>query len=140
MSKGDSHIFTGTSGEGRQLIDEVIANGWKISPNKVVAITRDPNDKIIWLEEGHLGEHPSGLAHILTEHGAQFNEKGISNSEIPQYLMIAVKYGTIVGYQGRGKGRPIYEFEYKGKTHRVAITIGLNGYIVGANPLKTKEA
>lgn len=46
----------------------------------------------------------------------------------------AVKSGTIVGYQGRGKGRPIYEFIYKGKTRRVAISIGSNGYIVGANP------
>ncbi|MCR5587501.1 MAG: hypothetical protein K6F77_08210 [Lachnospiraceae bacterium] len=48
--------------------------------------------------------------------------------------MQAVKSGTIVGYQGRGKGRPIYEFIYEGKTRRIAISIGSNGYIVGANP------
>ena len=50
MSKGDSLLFTGTSGEGRALIDEVIANGDKTSPEKVVMITRDPSGKIVWLE------------------------------------------------------------------------------------------
>ena len=48
--------------------------------------------------------------------------------------MTAVKHGSIVGYQGRGFGRPIYEFKYEGITRRIAITIGSNGYIVGANP------
>ena len=45
MSKGDSHLYTGTSGEGRALIDEVIANGDKISTEKVVMIKRDPLGK-----------------------------------------------------------------------------------------------
>ena len=54
--------------------------------------------------------------------------------EIPQYIMQAVKSGTIVGYQGRGKGRPIYEFTYEGKTRRVAISSGSIDYSVGANP------
>lgn len=48
--------------------------------------------------------------------------------------MTDVKYCTIVGYQGRGQGRPIYEFTYEGTTRRIAITIGSNGYVVGANP------
>ena len=43
MSKGSSHLFTNTSGEGKTLIAEVQANGDKISPEKVVLITRDPN-------------------------------------------------------------------------------------------------
>ena len=32
MSKGSSHLFSGTSGEGKALIEEVVANGVKISP------------------------------------------------------------------------------------------------------------
>lgn len=32
------------------------------------------------------------------------------------------------------KANRIYEFTYEGKTRRVAISIGSNGYIVGANP------
>ena len=42
MSKGDSHLFPNTSGAGRSLIDEVIANGEKISPDEVLLITEDP--------------------------------------------------------------------------------------------------
>ena len=41
----------------------------------------------------------------------------------------------IVGYQGKGNGRPIYEFIYKGKKQRVAITTGNNGFVIGANPV-----
>ena len=66
MSKGSSHLFSGTSGEGKALIDEVIANGYKISPEKVVLITRDPTGKIVWLEEGNSS---SGLQHIIDRHG-----------------------------------------------------------------------
>ena len=52
MSKGSSHLFSGTSGEGKALIAEVVASG-EISPEKVVMITRDPNGKIVWLETGN---------------------------------------------------------------------------------------
>ncbi|MBC1368358.1 hypothetical protein HB790_08970 [Listeria welshimeri] len=37
-----------------------------------------------------------------------------------------------------GKGRPIYEVIYNGKKYRVAITVGKNGFIVGANPVSIK--
>ena len=45
MSKGDSHLFAGTSGKGKELIAEVVAAGEKISPDKVLMITRDPMGK-----------------------------------------------------------------------------------------------
>ena len=44
-----------------------------------------------------------------------------------------VTRGTIVGYQGRGTGRPIFEIVYKGRKYKIAVTVGSNGYIVGAN-------
>ena len=71
---------------------------------------------------------------LYTPHGADFARHNITAEEIPQYIMTAVKYGTIIGYQGRGQGRPIYEFKYEGIIRRIAITIGSNGYVVGANP------
>ena len=98
MSKGSSHLFSGTSGEGKALIDEVIANGYKISPEKVVLITRDPTGKIVWLEEGNSS---SGLQHIIDRHGHEFNGKGIANSDIPDYVLEAVYQGNIVGTQGK---------------------------------------
>ena len=120
-----------TGESGAALIAEAQARGLSISPDEVVGITKDPDGKIVWLETGRGGSGGSGLAHIIEEHGKQFNGKGISNSEIPGYLLEAVSAGEIVGTQGT---RPIYEFTYNGTRQRVAITVSENGYIVGANP------
>lgn len=136
MSKGSSYLFTGTSGEGRALIDEVVANGDKISPKKVVLITRDPTGKIVWLETGNSS---SGLKHIIKRHGHELNGKGISNDEIPEYVLEAVRQGNIVGTQGKRNPRTIYEFVYNGVRQRIAIQVGSNGYIVGANPKRITD-
>ena len=141
MSKPLSSEFSGTKGEGSALISQLEASGVKFNKDEVVAITQDSSGNIVWLEEGHLGDRPSGLAHIIDAHGADFANQNITQEEIPQYIMSAIKYGTIVGYQGRGQGRPIYEFTYEHTIRRIAITVGSNGYIVGANPKSVpKEA
>jgi hypothetical protein len=134
MSKAISGEFSGTKGENAALLSQLDARNEKYNKSEVVAITQDSFGNIVWLEKGHLGDHPSGLAHIIDAHGTDFTNQGLTETEIPQYLMVAVKYGKVIGYQGRGTGRPIYEFKYEGTTRRVAITIGSNGYIVGANP------
>ena len=134
MSKPISGEFSGTQGEGAALISQLKAKREKFNEDEVVAITQDSSGNIIWLESGHLGDNASGLAHIIDAHGADFARHNITAEEIPQYIMTAVKYGTIIGYQGRGQGRPIYEFKYEGIIRRIAITIGSNGYVVGANP------
>ncbi|MCR5323255.1 MAG: hypothetical protein K6E85_08315 [Lachnospiraceae bacterium] len=136
MSKGDSHLFTGTSGSGQALIDEVISNGDKISPKDVVLITKDPSGKIVWLEKGN---SKAGLEHIINEHGKEFNGKGIANDDIPNYVLEAVHQGNIVGYQGKRNPRAIYEFTYNGVGQRVAVQVGSNGFIVGANPKSMEE-
>ncbi len=136
MSKGDSHLFSNTSGAGQALIDEVIINGEKISPDKVLLITKDPWGKIVWLETGNSA---SGLQHIIERHGSQFNGRGISDNDIPNYILEAVHQGNIVGAQGKKVPRTIYEFVYNGKKQRIAIQISENGYIVGANPKSVKE-
>ncbi len=105
--------------------------GVKYNPNDVVAITKTKDGKIAWLENG---TDKAGLKHIVTEHGNDFANVGISKEEIPNYIMSALENGTIVGYQGRGTGRPIYQFEYNNTIQNVAITVGSNGFIVGANP------
>jgi hypothetical protein len=45
--------------------------------------------------------------------------------------MTAVLTGHQVGVQGT---RPVYEFVFGGETHRMSVTVGSNGFIVGANP------
>ena len=59
---------------------------------------------------------------------------GNTQQQIPDYVMNALENGKIVGYQGRGTGRHIYEFTYNGEIYKVAITVGNNGFIVGSNP------
>lgn len=139
MSKPTINLFSGTNGEGAALMSELDVRHEKYNKADVVAITKSSSGNIVWLEKGHLGEQPSGLAHIIDSHGSDFQNQNISNDEIPQYIMTAVQYGTIVEYQGRGSGRPIYEFEYDHIKRRIAITIGSNGYIVGANPRPTPK-
>lgn len=136
MSKGNSHLFSKTSGAGIALIDEVIANGDKISPDKVLMITRNPQGKIIWMETGNAN---SGLQHIINEHGKEFNGKGVANDDIPDYVLEAVYQGNVVGTQGKRNPRTVYEFIYKGEKYHIAVQVSGNGYIVSANMKSRKE-
>lgn len=136
MSKGDSHLFSGTSGAGEALIDEVVSQGYKISPEKVVLITRNPTNKVVWMETGNA---KSGSTHIIERHGKEFNTLGISNSDIPNYVLEAVYQGNIIGTQGRRNPRTVYEFIYNGEIQRIAVQVSTNGYIVSANPRSIKE-
>lgn len=136
MSKGDSHLFSGTIGKGHVLIAEVIASGRKISPDKVKLITTDPSGRIVWIETGN---RSSGVEHIIHGHGKQFNAHGISNEEIPNFVLEAVHQGNIVGTQGKRNPRTVYEVIYYGEHHRVAVQVGTNGYVVSANPKSMEE-
>lgn len=80
------------------------------------------------------GNSSSGLQHIIEAHGADFANVGISEAEIPGVVTRAVTEGRFIGYQGEGFGRPIYEITVNGQTQRIAVTVGDNGYVVGANP------
>ena len=119
------------SGLNSDLLDELANSGVKYNPEVIVAITKTADGKLVWLENG---TDTAGLNHIITEHADDFLNKGITQEQIPDYVMNALENGKIVGYQGRGTGRPIYEFTYNGEIHKVAITVGNNGFIVGANP------
>jgi filamentous hemagglutinin len=123
-------LATETAGTTRtRLIDELIGKGVKVAPQSVLEIQR-VNGKTIWLETG---SSTAGLRHIVGEHGAEFAQRGFSELEIPNVLFAALQQNNVVGYQGRGAGRPIYEFDYRGQIYRLAITVGNNGFIVGAN-------
>lgn len=127
---------SGLSKLEKQLIKQLEESGIKVSKEDVLKIKKlSKEQKIVWLEKG---TEKAGFEHILLEHGEQFTKQGISIAEIPDFLINALEKGEIVGYQGRGKGRPIYEFIYNGEKRRVAITVGNNGFIVGANPVSIK--
>jgi len=112
-------------------LEEMKSLGVKYTHEDVLFTHKMPDGKIAFLEKGSSN---GGLAHILEEHKQDFWRKGISKDEIPDFLQQALEKNNVVGYQGQGSGRPIYELVYKGKRQRVAITVGNNGFVVGANP------
>jgi hypothetical protein len=117
-----------------ELLAELGQRGIKHTPENIVAIARDPSGRVVFLETGKGGKGGAGLAHVLEEHADDFARRGISQDQIPDAVMTAVTEGKIVGYQGRSTGRPIYEFTFNGETHYVAVSVGSNGFVVGANP------
>ncbi|CAI1823734.1 Possible hemagglutinin (DUF638) [Serratia liquefaciens] len=114
----------------KSLFKEMTTQGIKFTPENVVGAGKDSSGKIIFLEKGN---SKAGLQHIVKEHGDQFSQIGVSEARIPDVVMKAVTDGKIVGYQGTGTGRPIYETMINGKKYNIAVTVGNNGFIVGAN-------
>lgn len=115
-----------------ELIAELQARGIKHTPENIVRIAKCADDRIVFLETG---DQNRGLQHILAKTD-QFARIGISEDEIVDVVMIAITEGRIVSSQGREtvNPRPVYEVTYKGEIKYIAVTIGSNGYIVGANP------
>jgi filamentous hemagglutinin len=114
-----------------QLLDELIRNGVKVTPENVLATARSSTGQVIFLETG---TPRSGLQHIIERHGVDFANKGISQADIPSVVMRAVTEGKMVGTNGTA---PVYEIIHNGVKRYIAIGIGSNGYIVRANPVNT---
>jgi hypothetical protein len=114
-----------------ELIAELETSGVKFSRQDLISIARDATGRVVFLEEGNSA---AGLQHILEGHEQDFAANGISAAEIPDAVMAAVTRGSIIGYEGEGVGRPIYEVIFNGQVRRIAVTVGSNGFIVGANP------
>ncbi|WP_167686184.1 VENN motif pre-toxin domain-containing protein, partial [Rahnella sp. CJA17(1/100)] len=113
------------------LLKEMSSQGIKYTPENIVQVAKNSDGKIIFLESGN---GKAGLQHIIDEHAKDFANIGVSEAQIPNVVMKAVSEGNIVGYQGKGTGRPIYETVINGEVHRLAITVSSNGFMVGANP------
>lgn len=116
------------------MLEALSKSGVKYNPDDVIAVTKTVDGKLVWLENGN---SKAGLEHIMN-HADDFSNKGIPKEQIKDLVMEGLNKGEIVGYQGRGQGRPIYEVIFNGEKHRVAITVGNNGFIVGANPSSIK--
>ncbi|ARU25863.1 hypothetical protein RSSE_p1684 (plasmid) [Ralstonia solanacearum] len=119
------------AGVSQADLEALAANGVKFSRQDVIATGRTQSGQIVFLETGTT---KAGLEHIIDAHGAEFAGMGVSPKQIPDVVMRAVTQGKLVGYQGSGVGRPIYEVDVNGQQQRIAVTVGSNGFIVGANP------
>jgi transglutaminase/protease-like cytokinesis protein 3 len=93
-------------------------------------ITTMPNGALAFLETGSTS---AGLVHAIAGHGEEFASAGIRLADVSDLIRQALTVGKVVGYQGEDKGRPIYNLIYNGTERNVAITVGDNGYVVGAN-------
>ena len=134
---GDARPSSRLSLEDKKLVEEVKAQGDKITEKDVIFILKDRNGKIVWLEKGHLAskdKRASGLAHIKDEHASNFNDKGIPTHLIAKTIKKAIDESRIIGRGGIDTD--VYETFINGKIVYIAITISGNGYIVGAHPAK----
>lgn len=118
------------NGPSRQdLLEELSRQGIKHNPDDIVLIGKDGTGKIIFLENGN---SRAGLRHIMERHAADFVNVGVPEEKIADLVFSAVTEGKVVGMQ---RTRPIYEVVFEGRTYRVAVSVGDNGFIVGANPV-----
>ena len=114
-----------------ELLEELAANGVKHDPEKVILIGKDGDGKIVFLEGGNAD---AGLQHVM-EHANQFADIGVPREKVGQFVFDAATTGKIIGYQGKGTTRPIYELIFEGRPYKVGVTVASNGFIVGANPV-----
>ena len=74
-----------------RLIDGLVANGARITPGNVVDI-RSINGRTVWLETGNSS---AGLQHIVGKHGPEFAQRGILETQIPDFVFAALKRNTL---------------------------------------------
>ncbi|NQE78340.1 hypothetical protein A8L50_07230 [Pantoea ananatis] len=127
----DLFLIAKNSFTTKSLLKEMTAQGIKFTPENIVSAAKNNNGKVFFLEKGN---SKAGLQHIIGEHKKDFANIGVSEAKIPSVVMKAISEGKVVGYQGKGTGRPIYETVINGEMHRLAITVSSNGFVVGANP------
>jgi hypothetical protein len=117
-------------GESRQdLLDELQRQGIKHNPDDIVEIGRTEAGQIVFLEKGN---SRAGLQHITERHAADFANVGVPEEKIAKLVFTAVTTGRVVGAQ---RTRPIYEVVFEGRLYKLAVSVGDNGFIVGANPV-----
>ncbi|WP_157442285.1 hypothetical protein [Actinoalloteichus fjordicus] len=105
-----------------------------VDPSAVVRISRDRDGRPVRLEDKTDRE---GVGHILGKSRiGDFEAMGVPAERVVDLIFAALAYGKIVGYVATD--RPVYELEFDGRIHRVAITV-INGAIVGANPVPVRR-
>ncbi len=92
------------------LVVELQTRGIKFSPDKLIKIERLNDGRIVFLEQG---DSRSGLQHILNRHADQFATIGISESDIPDAIMVALVEGDFVELSSNGA--EVYDFTFEGK-------------------------
>ena len=119
--------------EREELIAQLRGAGVKHNPDDILRIARLPDGKIVFLEIGNDG---SGWQHIWKDHANDFANREIPEDMIIDAIISAVTRGIIIGTQGTKRKRDVYEIDFNGSVQYISISVGENGYIVGANPTR----
>jgi filamentous hemagglutinin len=127
--------INGLNDEAKVLVNELQRQGTKVTAENVLRAERLSDGRIVWLETGKGGLRGAGMAHIIENHGAEFEQNGIPISSLPDVIMKALRVGNRVGELS--PTRPVYQVEFNGRLYNVAITVGDNGFIVGAQIANT---
>ena len=139
----ENYVYEGGYASTVDSIQQVIDTGKKCTPENIIAVTELPNGQIVWLETGSVGgngKKAAGLAHILDQHMQDFANNGIAPEQIPDIVFDAITQGELVGTLGEQiPPRPVYLIVYNGKPLYIAVTVGSNGFVVGANPISSDK-
>ncbi|APU13555.1 hypothetical protein [Actinoalloteichus fjordicus] len=113
-------------------IAELRRSGAKISPERVIRMTRHRDGRLVWLEEGH--ENSSGRAHILRpERIDEFAGSGIPERRVLDVIFNEIENGSLV--RTSGNGGEVYEVPTEVGPRLIKIVIASNGYIVTSHPM-----
>lgn len=108
------------------LLDELANSGVKYNPDDVVAVIKNSEDKLMWLENGN---SKAGLQHILERHADDFASQGVN--DIPSLLEDVLSTNPIkAGSNAKGL---FADYSLNGNSYRVAY--GTNGFIVSFYPI-----
>ncbi len=114
------------SGSKTNLLDELASSGVKYNPDDVITVIKNPDGKLMWLEEGN---SKAGLTHILERHADDFAAQGVS--DIPNLLENVLSTNPIrTGSNAKGL---FADYTFNGNSYRVAY--GTNGFVVSFYPI-----
>lgn len=138
LMEADFHNVIDLSQKCANMIQFTQERNIKIDPLKTLAIanTQRENTYYTFLETGNV---TAGLYHIIIRHGEEFIRRGVRLVDLPGMLMQAAAYPkTAYLYrQGRDSDNPRVVYAVcnplDDKPIGIALSIGTNGFIVGAN-------
>lgn len=134
MSKGNSNLFSKTTGARKALIDELDLSADIRNLQKITMIARDTQNKIVWLEDD--SQIAGNTKNTLKQYDIFEN---VAATDIPDLIFEAINQGIVVGTQGKRGKRVVYEVNYKGERRWIAVQTSKCGKIIGYNFLTTEN-
>ncbi|KAK1456610.1 hypothetical protein CMEL01_16288 [Colletotrichum melonis] len=125
----------------RKMTPDQVVHAWNVPMTSEIPAPKGADKPLpnLWIEEG---TPKSGLRHMVgsDEEIDSWEGKGIprelQREKIPMFVEAATTAGRRITTQGSRDDRHIMSTYIEGRVLKTAVTVGSNGYIVGANPAK----